>query len=192
MISEPPEYDPIAIWQNQQKHVPPSFQDILMRARRFEARNRRGVLIFSTALILHIAVSIVEDLSGTKSRIWWVGSIRFALMSVWIYFLPFSKSRTDGSSTLFLRGAANTPVLDFYRRQLRRRIDYFQDSLVRKVQIAALLVSFVLYSIFYPPLFLVSGVPFAILTILFYKRRLRELPAIQDELDVVNRFIKGQ
>jgi len=56
MISEPPEYDPIAIWQNQQKHVPPSFQDILMRARRFEARNRREFLQrVDDVIVLHPA-----------------------------------------------------------------------------------------------------------------------------------------
>jgi hypothetical protein len=122
-----------------------------MRARRFEARNRRGVLIFSTALIL--AYSSVDSGGSQRNKIkdlvGWLDPVRIDDACGSTSFRS-DKSRTDGSSTLFLREAANTPVSTSTAGSFGGGSNYFQDSLVRKVQIAALLVSFVLYSIFYP------------------------------------------
>jgi hypothetical protein len=192
MISEPPEYDPVTIWQSQAPQSVPSLEDVLMRSRRFQTQNRRHALIFSIALGLHLFVSIAEDLAGTKSTIWWVGAIRFLLMTIWVYFLPFNTARNDQSSTLFLREAATTPVLDFYKRQLQKQRDYFQDNFVRKLQIVFLIVSFILYSIFYPPVFLFFGFPFAIVVAVFFKRRQRQLPRLQEELETLARYLKEE
>ena len=70
MISEPPEYDPIAVWQNQTERTAVSMDDVLRSAHRLEAKNRRDRLVFGIALSLHLAVSITEDFAGIKTSIW--------------------------------------------------------------------------------------------------------------------------
>ena len=188
MISEPPEYDPITVWQSQRQHDVPSQQDILRRSREYEAKIRRASVIFGVALLLHLALSITEDIGGFKGRIWWVGVIRFALMIVWVYNIPSSAGRRDSSSLMFLTSSAITPVFDFYRRQLQHRRDYFRDDYRRILQVGLIGVGFVLYSIFYPSLFLVFGIPLAVCAVLIYKRRQLELPKIQEELELLDRL----
>src|SRR5262245_41362694 len=108
MILEPPNYDPIAVWQSQTEHSAPTLEEICRRARQFNARNRRDALIFAAAFILHFAISLTEDFAGVSASIWWVGVIRFALLIVWVYYIPFKSSDTDNSSPIFLRVAAMT------------------------------------------------------------------------------------
>src|SRR5262245_53491517 len=126
MILEPPDYDPITVWQSQTEHSAPTLEAILKRADQFKAKNRRGTFIFALAFILYLGISITEDFAVIKAGIWWVGVIRFALLIVWVYYLPLNASSSDNSALIFLRPAV-TPVLDFYRRELERRRDYFQD-----------------------------------------------------------------
>ena len=190
MISEPPEYDPKTIWQSQKQHSIPSFEEILMRAHRLKEKNRRRAVIFATALILHLAVSVVEDIAGVDGSLWWVGVIRFALLVVWVYYIPSAPLGIYNSSPLSLRTIAMTPVFDFYRTQLERRRDYFQDGYRTQLQSVLLCAGFILYSIVYPRPFLVFGIPIAIVSALLYKRRNRELPEIKREIDALNRFEK--
>src|SRR5262245_40322240 len=109
MISEPPNYDPIAVWQSQTEHTAPTLEEVLKRAGQFKAKNRRGTFIFAVAFILHLGISLTEDFAGYAASIWWVGVIRFALLIVWVYYLPLKTSSTDNSSLIFLRIAAMTP-----------------------------------------------------------------------------------
>jgi hypothetical protein len=187
MIAEPPEFNPIAVWRNQTVPPAPSLEAIAARARAFAAKNRRHTLIFSIALALHVTVSVIEDATVAKGSIWWLGVIRFALFVTWVVYIPFRK---DEASLTSLRVAALTPVLDFYRTQLERQRDYFQDDLRRKTQFIALGVGFILYSLFYPSLFLVFGIPIIAGAAIFYKLRRSELPEIQRELGTLRRLQK--
>jgi hypothetical protein len=190
MILDPPNYDPITVWQSQTEHSTPRQEELLRRAGQFKATNRRGSLVFAMAFILHLGISLTEDFAGVRASIWWIGVIRFALMIVWVYYLPFSTSGTNKASPISLRDAGLTPVLDFYRRELERRRDYFQDDYRKVVQWILLGAGFTLYSIFYPKLFLVFAVPLAIWAVLLYKRRVSELPEIQRELAALDRLQK--
>jgi hypothetical protein len=189
MILEPPDYDPITVWQSQTEHSAPTLEEILKRADQFKAKNRRGTFIFAVAFILYLGISLTEDFAGIKASIWWVGVIRFALLIVWVYYLPLKTSSTDNSSLIFLRPAI-TPVLDFYRRELERRRDYFQDDYRRVLQLVFLGIAFTLYSVFYPSLFLIFGIPLAVWAVLLYQRRKGVLPQIQREIETLDRLQK--
>jgi hypothetical protein len=190
MISEPPEYDPKTIWQSQTQYSIPSFEEIRMRAHRLMEKNRRGAVIFAAALILYLALSVGEDVAGVDGPLWWIGVIRFALLVVWVYYIPSASPAIFNSSPLSLRTIAMTPVFDFYRTQLERRRDYFQDGYRMQLQSVLLGAGFILYSIAYPRLFLVFGIPIAIGSALLYKRRNCELPEIKREIEALNRFEK--
>jgi hypothetical protein len=190
MISEPPNYDPITVWQSQTEHSTPALEDVLKRAHQFKAKDRRAAFIFGAAFILHIAISLTEDFAGVEGRLWWVGVIRFALLTVWVYYLPFRTFGTNNSSPISLRVAAMTPVLDFYRRELVRRRDYFRDDYRGVLQLVLLGAAFIIYSVFYPRLFLVFSIPLAVWTVLLYKRRKDELPQIQREIETLDRLQK--
>jgi hypothetical protein len=190
MIADTPEFDPIAVWQGQASPSAPLVEDITERARAFEARNRRRAIVFGLALGLHLAVSLVEDARVAKGSIWWVGVIRFALFTTWVLYLPFRPGDADDVSRTSLRLSGLTPVLDFYRRQLERQRNYFQDDHHRKTRFIALAVGFVLYSIFYPSLFLVFGIPIIVGAAAFYRRRRAEAPEIQHELEILQRLRK--
>ena len=189
MISEPPDYDPITVWQNQKEHSAPSLEQILMRANKFKAKNRRGAFIFGLAFGLHLAVSVAQDAAGMRG-IWWVGIIQFALLIVWVYYIPFKTSGADNLSPLSLRTAAMTPVFDFYRRQLEKHRDYLRDDTRGVVQLVIIGIAFALNSLLYPSLFLIFGIPLAVCAAVFYKRRRAELPRIQHELEILDRLRK--
>jgi tellurite resistance protein TehA-like permease len=190
MISEPPNYDPVALWQKHSEFTPPSLQDMRRRADNFDAEIRRGRMIFATALVLHLAMSLLPNLTGLRTSFWWFGVIQFALLITWVTFIPFRNGMNNQFSLRFLISAADTPVFDFYRRQLIRRRDYFQDDARRTVQIIVLGFNFILYSVVYPKLFIVFGLPLLFFALLLYKRRKFELPKIQQELQLLDRWRK--
>jgi hypothetical protein len=164
--------------------------DLQRRSENFEAQHRRGHLIFVTAITLHLAVSLLPNLTGLPTSLWWVGVIRFALLIIWVSFIPFKQETDNHLSLGFLSAAADTPVFDFYRRQLVRRRDYFQDNSRRTIQIVVFGLSFVLYSAVYPRLFILFGLPLLFFALLVYKRRKFELPKIQQELQLLDRWRK--
>jgi hypothetical protein len=77
---------------------------------------------------LHLALSLLPNLTGLPTTLWWVGVIRFALLITCVNFIPFRNDMDNRSSLGFLSAAADTPIFDFYRRQLIHRKDYFQDD----------------------------------------------------------------
>ena len=180
-------YDPIVIWQRETESIavpPPT--EIQSREQRFRAKRRLDFAIFLAAITLHLAVSLLEDFSGSNGSIWWVGVIRFALFATWVSFIPCRIASIDNSSLTDLRVAATTPVFDFYRRQLRRERDYFQDDFRKKFQVIALVLGTVIYSLVYPRLFLVFALPILVGGMKIYKRRTSELPEIQRELQMLD------
>jgi hypothetical protein len=190
MIAE--EFNPITVWQSQTSLPAPTMEQIDMRARSFERKNRRRNLVFCIALSMHLGVSLVEDATDAKGAIWWIGVLRFALFITWVAYIPFRSHDKDASSLTFLRIVALTPVLEFYRKQLEQQRDYFQDDYRRKTQFIAIGAGFILYSIFYPSLFLVFGIPIVIGAAVFYKRRRDELPEIRRELAELRRLQKEE
>ena len=190
MIPEQPNHDPLAVWQSRKDDAVPSLQEISARAGEFKAQNRRRSLIFWIAAALYLAVSITEDFAGIKRNIWWVGVIRFGLFVLWVLYIPFRKGTEDDSLQTFSRIAGTTPVLEGYRRSLVRRRDYFRDSYRAKLQVGLLVIGFVIYSIFYPALFLIFGVPSAIAGVVAFKRRRNEISEIEREIDALHRFKK--
>ena len=186
MTTDQPDHDPLAVWQSQAEDGAPSLREISARARRFEAQNRRRTSIFWIAAALYMAVSITEDFRGSKGTIWWIGAIRFGLFVSWVLYIPFLKGTSDES----LRIVGATPVLDTYRASLQRRRDYFRDSYRARLQPGLLLAGFVIYSIFYPPLFLIFGVPTAVAGAVAFKRWRIEISEIEQEIELLDRFQK--
>ena len=187
MTNQPPDFDPIAVWQNTREHSAPSLEELMDRANQLRERQRRDGLIFVIAFVLHLVVSLGEDFLGIEGNLWWVGVIRFALLLLWITYIPFPIGSLDNPSLTVLRIAGTTPVVDFYRSQLLRRRDYFRDDNRRVFQWIGILGGSTLYSILYPRLFVVFAIPLAVGATLIYRRRQRELPEIQRELDELER-----
>jgi hypothetical protein len=118
-----------------------------------------------------------------------VGVIRFALLLVWVAYIPIQPLLSSGNSlSIFSPDAGTIPVFDFYRRQLERRRDYFQDDYRKVIQLVIVGFAFILYSVLYPRLFLVFGIPIAVCGIVFHRRRSRELPQIQREIEILDRL----
>ena len=190
MIPEPPNHDPLAVWQSHTDVAVPSLQEILARAAGFEAKTRRRSLFFWIAAALYLAVSITEDFAGVKGSIWWVGVIRFGLFVLWVLYIPFRTRAADEPLQTFSRLAGTTPVLEVYRRQLVRLREYFRDSYRGKLQAGLLAVGFIIYSIFYPTLFLIFGVPLALVGTVAFKRRRNEIFAIEREIETLDSLQK--
>jgi hypothetical protein len=190
MSDEHPEYDPKALWQQESEHARLSMEEIVARSEELKRKNRRDMATFSVALLLYAAISITEDISNIEGNLWWVGAIRFALLIVWVYYLPVGFAGTNYLSPIQLQTSGMTPSFEFYRKQLERRRDYFGDGYRTGLQWAFLTLGIVLFSIAYPPLFLLFGIPLAITAAVVFIRKKREMPHIQREIETLNRLTK--
>src|SRR5262245_36971270 len=127
-------FDPAALWRSATESPRPSLDEIRIRAQQFRTKGRRNAVVFAVAFVLYLIVSLGEDFVDIEGSLWWVGVIRYVLFLTWILYMPFKVGGIDESSLAYLRFSGNTPVLDFYRRQLQRQRDFFRDNVQRMVQ----------------------------------------------------------
>src|SRR5262249_20173567 len=122
--------DPKHIWTNQptdQRIV--SVREIrnLAKARYVGRRWKR--IVFSSALILNLAISILPRVIGTRPQpehAGWIGMIWFASLATWILgFRYYVAPRPVGLDL----NTGQLSGLEFYRRELLAQVDYFDSKL---------------------------------------------------------------
>ena len=119
-MTQPPGKDPKSVWQNQEtRGETMSAREVCAKAQKIDAENRRDVNIgFTVALVLTLfglyGLATVPSAGVVEARMVFV-----LLLCVWFGAWRSTKARTLAT------GAEPTACVDFYRKELERRRDYY-------------------------------------------------------------------
>jgi len=188
MASEPPENDIRSKWQNQPNETTRmSIEEIRQKAWKLQRKARREVLVlygFALLFVVFFGMSFVKA-NDTLSR------AGFALMVVSALYFPYQAQKRlwpRSEST----ESASTTGLDFYRRELERRRDYWRHiwGLLGPLFFSSGVVLLAVLKAMKNPGLWLNLLPFTLLLAIwaasFIPLRKRELRKIQREIDTVD------
>src|SRR5262245_48398778 len=126
MDQEPMTLDFGGIWQSQPiTEVQISPEDIRERVAKSEATTRRGFQLFAVSAVLHILIHIGRQFMAQGEFSGPVGVLELTTLLILLAYWPYQYAWKTHWPMSILPETRATPGLDFYRRQLELRRNFY-------------------------------------------------------------------
>jgi hypothetical protein len=188
-----PDDDPKTIWQNQTiQGASVTVEQLRDRAQTLDRKMRRGTFIGGMSFVLHLLCHVLQQVVDRPEFTGWIGVVEVGTLAIVLLYWPFQYASLANRPLSVVPHAGAAPGLEFYRRQLELRRDWFPEYYPSGFTPILIGFIFVIHTLRYPAYMIPIGVLWTVVGVFLYVRKRRERPVILRELEELNAFRRSQ